>query len=242
LGKTPTLHAAGHAWLRELLQREGLVRGCAGAVRSLADLALDYLPSRKRLRYGDIDYDFEHGVNTTWAAPTLSIRLREIFTRGQYQPSEPNLFHQILRDLNIDYSKFTFIDLGSGKGRTLLMASDYPFRRIVGAEIIPELHGIAQENIKRYRSTGQKSFALDTWLGDAREFPFPMEPMVVYLFNPFPAEILCEVLENLRASLARTPRETYVIYHNLVHEGVARSMSFLTPIRRTEQYVIYRAE
>ncbi len=241
MAKTPTLSAAGLGWWRGLIQREGLLRGCGTAMRSLYELAMDYLPARRRLRYGDIDYDFDYGVNTTWAKPALSVRLREVFTRGKYQPSEPALFHQILGQLGIVHENFTFIDLGSGKGRTLLMASDYPFRRIVGAEIIPELHDIAQANIERYHSERQQCFALEAWLGDAREFPFPTEPMVVYLFNPFPADVLRSVLENLRSSLVEHPRETYVIYHNLVHEDVFRTMNFLTPMRSTPQYVLYRA-
>jgi SAM-dependent methyltransferase len=241
VANSPTLTATGWAWGRGLIQREGLLRGTGTALRALVDLGLDYLPSRKRLRYGDIDFDFEHGVNTTWAAPTLAVRLRETFTRGKYQPSEPGLFRRILDELKIDHGRFTFIDLGSGKGRTLLMASDYPFRRIIGAEIIPELHEIALNNLKRYRSERQKCFVLEAWLGDAREFPFPNESMVVYLFNPFPADVLGIVLENLGKSLATLPRETYVIYHNLVHEGVFHAMPFLKEMQRTEQYVIYRA-
>jgi hypothetical protein len=238
--KTPPLGATGLAWLRGLIQREGVIRGGTSALRSLCELATDYLPARQRLRYGDIDYDFDHGVNTTWARPSLAVRLREVFTRGKYQPSEPELFHHILGAARIPYEEFIFIDLGSGKGRTLLMASDYPFRLIIGAEIIPELHETAQQNIQRYRSENQKCFALEAWLGDARQFPFPPEPMLVYLFNPFPEDILRTVLERIRESVEQQPREVCVIYHNLVHEGVFRSMHYLHPVHRTHQYAIYR--
>ena len=240
MNKTPTLGEAGRAWIRGLVGREGLPKGFASAVTSFYELALDYLPSRRRLRYGDIDYDFEYRVNTTWARPSLSVRLREIFTRGKYQPSEPQLFHAILRRLAIDYEGFTFIDLGSGKGRTLLMASDYPFRRIIGAEIVPELHAIAEANVAAYRSERQKCFQLETWLGDAREFPIPAEPLVVYLFNPFPEDILKEVLERLHASFVSQPREIRIAYHNLVHDEVMRTMAFLEELYRTEQFAIYR--
>jgi hypothetical protein len=237
----PTLGAAGLAWFRELVRREGLPRAIGSASGSAWELALDYLPSRRRLRYGDIDYDFDHRVNTTWAAPSLRVRLREIFTRGKYQPSEPQLFQAILDRLGIDYKRFTFIDLGSGKGRTLLMASDFPFHKVIGAEIIPELHAVAVENIARYKSDQQKCFALSTWLGDARQFSFPSEPMVLYLFNPFPADILREVLSRLQDSLRKIPRETYVIYHNLIHDDVFQSAGFLRAVHRTEQYAIYVA-
>lgn len=237
--RTPTLGEAGLAWVRDLAQREGLLRACSTVLTNAWELALDYLPSRRRLRYGDIDYDFDHRVNTTWAAPTLAVRLREIFTRGKYQPSEPELFHAILDRLAIKHDRFTFIDLGSGKGRTLLMASDYPFRRIIGAEIIPELHAIAAQNVGRYQSDKQKCFAIETWLGDARQFAFPSCPLVLYLFNPFPADILLDVLKRLQESMRMHPREILVIYHNLMHESVFNEVGSLRPIHRTEQYAVY---
>lgn len=241
MATTSRLREAGLAWIRGLIRREGLLRGSASAIRSAWELALDYLPSRQRLRYGDIDFDFDHGVNTTWARPSFSVRLREVFTRGKYQPSEPELFHKILDAAQVRYEDFVFVDLGSGKGRTLLMASDYPFRRIIGAEIIPELHEVAQQNIRRYHSDNQKCFRLEAWLGDAREFPFPPEPIMVYLFNPFPEDVLRTVLHRLRESLTAHPRETYVIYHNLVHEDVFRSRSYLQLLHNTDQFALYRA-
>ena len=76
----------------------------------------------------------------------------------------------MLSALPIDYRDFTFIDIGSGKGRTLLMASDYPFRRIIGVELLPELHRIAQENVRKYKNENQKSFAIVSQCVDAREF------------------------------------------------------------------------
>lgn len=240
MNKTPTLGEAGLAWIRGLVEREGVLHGLGAATKSFYELAVDYLPSRRRLRYGDIDYDFEYRVNTTWARPSLSVRLREIFTRGKYQPSEPQIFHEILDRLGIEHERFTFIDLGSGKGRTLLMASDYPFRKIVGAEIVPELHAIAETNVAAYRSEQQKCFQIETWLGDAREYVFPAGPLVVYLFNPFPEDILQEVLERLRASFVQQRREIVVAYHNLVHEGVMRALPFLEELGRTEQFAIYR--
>ena len=70
------------------------------------------------------------------------------------------------------------IDLGSGKGRVLLMASNYPFHRIVGVELLPELHRIAMKNVKAYKSSLPRCFALECVVGDALDFVFPVEPTV----------------------------------------------------------------
>ncbi len=221
------------------------MHGWLGALRYYATEAIELLrdltPARRRSRYGDIDYDFDHGVDTTWATVPLRTRFRELLSGGRYQPSEPSLFHQILRALPVATEGFTFIDLGSGKGRTLLMASDYPFRRIIGVEFLTELDSIARENIARYHSDRQKCFALESHADDARDFVFRQEPTVLYLFNPFPEYVLRTVLANLHCSLTEFRRPVFVIYHNLVHESVFSACAWLQPVYRAPQFAIYRA-
>jgi hypothetical protein len=229
------------AWIRETFRTRGVLGGLTFYFGGLVEMLRDLTPGRRRSRYGDIDYDFDHGVDTTWATTSLRTRFRELLSGGQYQPSEPELFHQILRALPVAADGFTFIDLGSGKGRTLLMASDYPFRRIVGVELLAEFEAIALQNIARYSAEQQKCFVLESHQGDAREFAFPDEPIVLYLFNPFPEHILREVLGNLRSSLNASPRPVYVIYHNLVHERVFDESDWLEAEYRTPQFAIYRA-
>jgi hypothetical protein len=228
-------------WIGDTFRR----RGSLGAVRwyafSTVELLRDLTPARRKSRYGDIDYDFEHGVDTTWANVTLRTRLRELLSGGQYQPSEPALFHEILSSLPVAVDGFTFIDLGSGKGRTLLMASEYPFRRIIGLELLAELNQVAQQNIASYRSKRQKCFNIDSHCGDAGWFEFPREALVLYLFNPFPDYVLREVLANLQRSVTVFPRQAYVIYHNLVHENVFTEQAWLRPVRRTHQFAIFEA-
>jgi hypothetical protein len=227
-------------WIRETVRNRGLW----GALRYYAaagfELLRDLSPERRKSRYGDIDYDFEYGVDTTWATVSPRTRMREFFSGARYQASEPGLFHKILRALPVSPEGFTFVDLGSGKGRTLLMASDYPFQRIIGLELLEELHRIAQKNIAGYRSQEQKCFRIASFWGDARDFEFPLERLVLYLFNPFPDYVLKTVLSNLRRSAESAPREIYVIYHNLVHEDIFRQQSWLREVHRTHQFAIYR--
>jgi SAM-dependent methyltransferase len=202
------------------------------------ELLRDLSPARRKSRYGDIDFDFEHNVDTTWATVSLGTRIREWLCGVQYQASEPQLFGEILRSLPISVDGFTFIDLGAGKGRTLMMASDYPFRRIIGVELLAELNAIAVQNIARYRGDRQKCFAIESHAGDARSFEFPAEPTVLYLFNPFPEHVLREVLANLHRSLLSDPRPVYVIYHNVVHEAVFAAETWLREVHRTHQWIV----
>jgi SAM-dependent methyltransferase len=229
------------AWLRDTVRTRGMVGALRYYMVGCVELLRDLTPARRRSRFGDIDFDFDHGVDTTWATVSLRTRFRELLSGGQYQPSEPELFRQILRALPVSPEGFTFIDLGCGKGRTLLMASDFPFRRIEGVELLDEFAAIARQNIARYHGERQRCFALESRQGDARDYVFPGEPTMLYLFNPFPEHVLRTVLSNLRESLATSPRPLYVIYHNLVHERVFVECAWLQAVYRTPQFAIYRA-
>ena len=228
-------------WLRDSFRNRGVAGSVRYYAREFADMVRDLTPARRKSRYGDIDFDFEHNVDTTWATVSLRTRIREWLSGGQYQPSEPALFSEILNALPVPVSGFTFIDLGSGKGRTLLMASSYPFRRIIGVELLEELNAIALQNIAAYHSDQQKCFVIESQAGDARRFNFPSEPMVLYLFNPFPRHVWRDVLANLHNSLVAGPRPVYVIYHNAVHDDILAAQAWLHEVRRTHQFVIYEA-
>jgi hypothetical protein len=212
----------------------------------LWEFARDSTPSRRRQRYGDIDYDWDFRVDTTGATVDWPERLLGLF-HSPYQPTDPALFREMLASLmraspNINFRELTFIDIGSGKGRALLMAADYPFRRIVGVELLPELHRVAEENITKYKSDSQQCFAIECLLGDAIEFVFPPEPTVLYLFNPLPESGLIRMIGNLEQSLREHPRPLFVLYHNpLLDQVLTRSAAF-SRIVSTHQYLIFANE
>lgn len=204
----------------------------------------DSTPARLRSRFGDADYDWDYGVNTTSGAVGWRDRLLGAF-HSPYQPTEKALFHQMIdalvRHTDLDFAMFTFVDLGSGKGRALVMASDYPFRRIVGVELLPALHQIAEHNLALYHSESQKCFSLESICADARDFPLPEGPLLVYLFNPFPESGLRRAIANLVSDLERRPRTAYVLYHNPQLEDVLRETGRFTKIAATHQYSIFAA-
>ena len=213
---------------------------CLNAFRNLWTFVRESTPGRRRQRYGDMEYDWEHRVNTTSGTVGWRARLLGLF-HSPYQPTEPALFREMMASLPIEFNTFTFVDLGSGKGRTLLMASEYPFRRIVGVELLPALHQVAQENLPLYKSESKKCFALEAVCGDATTFSFPAEPLVLYLFNPLPESGLRRVMANLDRSLSAYPRAVYVLYHNPLLEEVLSGSTGLRKIGGTEQYSIYAA-
>ena len=175
------------ALLGRLASRKGSLAATRTLFAELWEFFRDSTPSRRRQRFGDAEYDWDYRVNTTSGAVRWRERLLGVF-HSAYQPTEPAVFHEMLAALRdaatTNFADFTFIDLGSGKGRTLLMASDYPFRRVLGVELLPALNRIAQENLAKYKSKSQKCFSLESICADASTFPLPEEPLVIYLFNP----------------------------------------------------------
>ena len=238
----PPLRNIAGRWLRDSLR----VRGARGTLKYLAEqsweVLKDSMPERRRSRFGDIDYDCDYGVDTTWARLPWRVRLREVFSERLYQPTSPDEFDVIMQHLaSVDFSQFTFIDMGSGKGRVLLMAAMYPFRHVIGVEVQPDLHAIAEQNIEMFDVSGRQCTRIESVCMDAREFQFPQTPLLVYLFNPFPDYVLRNVLENLGRSLAENPRITYVAYNAPFEQHAFVGLDWLERIVHHERYQVYRA-
>lgn len=227
-------------WWRDSVQRLGGWRALARLGAGAGALLLDLMPARRRLRYGDLEFDWDYGVNTTWANPTLGTRVRELFTERRYMPTDPEWFRETVGGLGIDYPQFVFLDLGSGKGRALLLASEFPFRRIVGVELLPELHRVAQENARHFQQ-GAQQHRIELWCGDARHFCFPPEPLLVFLFDPFPEHILEQVILRLEQSWRGRPRKLLIIYQNPISEHVLSNALWLRRRSGDVRVAIYEA-
>jgi hypothetical protein len=239
----PSLLVTVQRWWKEHSARDGLFSTGRRSLSILWEFVRESTPSGRRQRYGDVEYDWAFRVDTTSATVGWRDRLLGLF-HSPYQPTEPALFREMLASLKlaspkIDFREFTFIDIGSGKGRALLMAADYPFRRILGIELLPQLQRVAKENIGKYKSDSQQCFSIDCLLGDAYEFGFPSEPIVLYLFNPLPESGLAQMISNLEHSLQKHPRPVFVVYHNPLLEHVLTGGSAFKRIAGTHQYSIF---
>jgi SAM-dependent methyltransferase len=236
----PTLISVMANWWREQRRSRSVKQTASHLIAIGWEFLRDSLPDRKRQRFGDIDYDWAHRVNTTSANVSCRSRLIGLFT-SSYQPIEPEIFREMLDALAIDLRGFTFVDVGSGKGRALLMASEYPFQRIIGIELLPELNRIAQQNIQHFASPTQRCTAIEAICRDASKFDFPDDPLVVFLFHPLTEAAFRKVIENLATSLRRHPRAVRLIYANPILEMyVASSCGQLQKFAGMHQYSLFR--
>ena len=129
-----------------------------------------------------------------------------------YLPVRAKNLRSTLRLLPIrDPSQYTFIDMGSGKGRSVFIAATIPFRKVVGIEHSAALHEAATTNLSRIRCSEREKQRIELTHGDAGNYEFPDGNIVLYLFNPFGPEVMRRVLENLEAAMRREERHVVVV-------------------------------
>jgi SAM-dependent methyltransferase len=126
-----------------------------------------------------------------------------------YQPSEWRSLRRSLAKDSVS-SADAFLDLGSGLGRVVLMASEFPFRRIIGVELSAGLDDAATANLERARIDRPERIELVR--ADVREYEIPDDVTVVFLFNPFRFEIFDAAMAQVFASYDRAPRRMRIVY------------------------------
>ena len=123
--KSPSVVAAAMQYWRDLCARSGSRAATIGLIQAIWSFVRNSTPERQRLLYGDFDFDWEHRVNTMSGGVGWRERLLGEL-HSLYQPTEPGAFHEMMQTLreiaHLDFPEFVFLDLGSGKGRTLMMA------------------------------------------------------------------------------------------------------------------------
>lgn len=130
-----------------------------------------------------------------------------------YGGSQPSVIRAALRALP-DLSGATFVDLGCGKGRPLLVATEFPFRDIVGVELSEELARIARANAALIAARHPDRPRARVEVADAATFPLPAGDLVLFLFFPFRAAITTQIVAAIERALEQPRRAVYVIYVN----------------------------
>ena len=124
-------------------------------------------------------------------------------------------------------------------GPRKLLASEYPFRAVVGVEIHPTLARIGRRNMALWRAAGRALAPMRMHCRDAAEFPFPPGPCVAFLFNPFGAPVLRRLLRAWRPESCRMPGQMDILYVNNEQESVLQrepgfARIFLGQVRRSQ--------
>jgi predicted RNA methylase len=158
-----------------------------------------------------------------------------------YLAARPGNVKRAIADMPLDNpANYTFVDLGSGKGRILFLAAEYPFRRILGVEFGKELHEDAKNNIQAFRYFRRQCKDIESINMDACDYEFPNENLAIHLFNPFGANVMEKVMANLAMSVKRNPRHVVVTMLYPEFAFMLARTPELRPYRLTRRYHIYQ--
>lgn len=116
--------------------------------------------------------------------------------------------------------RYTFVDVGCGKGRAVMIAAEMPFREALGVELNPELVRVAERNFVLWENAGRARCGMRVTCQDAAEMELPDGPCLLYLYNPFEETVLRKVLARIDAEATRVGQRVDVLYQNPQSEGL----------------------
>ncbi len=166
-------------------------------------------------------FDTRNGVETGGLifGEQLDVKQPAAYWATAYYGIAPSVLTAALDRLALDWTRFTFVDVGCGKGRALMIALHYPFRSIFGVELSPALAQVARQNVEISRVAVPVSIIC----GDASAVTLPDGPLVILLYHPFAAPVMRRFLRQL-AAVASEPREIFLIYANPELHPMVRSV------------------
>ncbi|WP_136657846.1 class I SAM-dependent methyltransferase [Nitratireductor sp. XY-223] len=132
----------------------------------------------------------------------------------EYGPSPRPVVEWLLKALKVDFSQYSFVDIGSGRGRVLLTAATKPFKQVHGVEFCSVLHEQASRNIAGYPGERLQCRDVQSILCDALDYEVPEGNCVLYFFNPFDVQLVERVVTKFLDSAARNGNRVIVIYYN----------------------------
>jgi SAM-dependent methyltransferase len=181
-------------------------------------------------------FDLKWGVETSGLIPGRFLKTGHTHDRYStaYFGVAPSVFRALLKRWQqrakpvAPIEQFTFIDVGAGMGRAMLLAAEYPFQRVVGIELNPLLVKVAQHNLEIWRVAGRARTQMQVICGDAVDAPFVKGPCLVFLFNPFGPSVMRRLLKRLAVDFAERAGQLDLLYVNHEQERVIERQAGFT--------------
>jgi hypothetical protein len=180
-------------------------------------------------------FDLANGVQTSGLIPGRFLKTGHVHDRHStaYFGVAPSVFHALLKRWQrtkpvAPLQHFTFVDIGAGMGRAMLLASEYPFGSVMGVELNPALVRIAHRNLKTWRAEGRPRSPVQIVHGDVLDFRIPTGPCLFFLFNPFGESVMRRLLARLSRAFKDRPCEVDLLYVNNEQERIIERQSGFT--------------
>ena len=207
-----------HLHLRARLRRSFANRGFAGSLRHYSARAWKML---RPPRLTPHPFDLQHGVHTTAYIERSQLatgHAHDLYNTAYYG-SAPSMvtvaidsWQQQLTAADPTLEAWTFIDIGAGLGRAVMIASQYPFEQVIGVEMNPNLVKQARKNLSIWRRIARACNRIEIATADATEFPWPRSPLAIYMFNPFERPVMDRLLASLDNALDNGCGPIHILY------------------------------
>jgi SAM-dependent methyltransferase len=184
-----------------------------------------------------VDWQYDADTGGTIQMGELDIDSPNVAHANCYRGTLGWVIRLFLERLPIDHRDFAFVDYGSGKGRALLVASEFAFPAIVGIEFCAELHEIALRNLANLPD--ERRGRIQALLQDATTYDLPDADVVCYLYNPFRPPLLDAVIARLAAH-GRAGHRVFAVYINPKHRDSFERGGLFEPIFEHKKGVTYR--
>lgn len=134
-----------------------------------------------------------------------------------YVGSQPSIVRRGLSALG-DSRDYVFVDLGCGKGRATTVASEFPFRAVMGVELSAALAAMARANADTIARQFPERPKVTIAEANVVDFPLPAPRLVLFNYHAFGAELIAKILAKCEAALASGElQHMFFVYYNPVH-------------------------
>jgi SAM-dependent methyltransferase len=180
------------------------------------------------MTFHEIRGDRHYGIHTTGKDELKSLERKgiDISHATLYMPSSYNVLEKLMKEIIKYPSNKSFLDIGCGKGRVMVVAAEYGFTRIIGIDFSKEFCEYAKQVTRTYRARHpQVHFSVK--LADASYYTIDPDTTTIFLFNPFDEVITAHVVDNIIRSQQDHPRTIRILYVNPVHVNLFLERSFV---------------
>ena len=132
-----------------------------------------------------------------------------------YGPVNEDFLDEILRAVPGSLAAFSFVDVGAGKGAAVLMASRWPFRRLIGVELHADLLEVARRNQRAFEASTGRAVAAEWVQADFFQWTLPDEPVLLFLNNPFPEALTLQALQALTPQVAAHRHPVWLAFRKM---------------------------
>ncbi len=169
--------------------------------------------------YDNIRGSLKYGTNTF-----IPVELKDLtITNGdrkkasRYEAVSFYMLEKLLSAFQKVSGLTSIIDLGSGKGRVLMVAPHFRFTYITGIDFAKELCEQAIANMKE-KETHFPGIKWKVINENVENYDIGDEDSVFFMFNPFTEDVLKSFLEKLDNSCHKFPRSIYFLYASPQHQ------------------------